>query len=159
MTLTFLPITPDDVERLMPIENACHSHPWSKQVFASCIGGRYFGYYLLKGNHRGGPENNDQAPQILGFYIGDYIAGESTLMDICVHPDQQGQGFGKQLLQHFTNEAKNLGAEKALLEVRARNIGAQMLYINDGFNEIGRRTGYYPSTTGYEDAIVMARTL
>ncbi|WDE06412.1 ribosomal protein S18-alanine N-acetyltransferase [Thalassomonas viridans] len=153
MTLSFLPVTPDDVDSLMPIENACHSHPWSRQVFASCIGGRYFGYYLLE------PGRDRQQQVITGFYIGDHIAGESTLMDICVHPDKQGQGFGKHLLHHYFEQAKSLGAEKALLEVRARNIGAQMLYINNGFSEIGRRTGYYPSAVGYEDAIVMARAL
>ncbi|WDE12855.1 ribosomal protein S18-alanine N-acetyltransferase [Thalassomonas haliotis] len=152
MTLSFLPVTPDDIDNLMPIENACHSHPWNQQVFGSCISGRYFGHYLIQ-------ENRGQKHLILGFYIGDYIAGESTLMDICVHPDQQGQGFGKQLLQHYIRQAKDLGAEKALLEVRVRNISAQMMYINNGFGEIARRTGYYPSTIGYEDAIVMARSL
>ncbi|WDE01765.1 ribosomal protein S18-alanine N-acetyltransferase [Thalassomonas actiniarum] len=142
----------------MAIENACHSHPWSRQVFSSCIGGRYFGHYLVQGKSLT-REHSGQTPAILGFYIGDYIAGESTLMDICVHPEQQGHGFGKQLLQHYIEQAKNLGAEKALLEVRSRNISAQMMYINNGFSEIGRRTGYYPSTIGYEDAIVMARSL
>jgi ribosomal-protein-alanine N-acetyltransferase len=41
--------------------------------------------------------------------------------------------------------------------VRAKNISAQMLYMNTGFIETGRRTGYYPSAKdfGYEDAIVM----
>jgi len=34
-----------------------------------------------------------------------------------------------------------------------------MMYINDGYSEIGRRTGYYPSNIGYEDAIVMKRSL
>jgi ribosomal-protein-alanine N-acetyltransferase len=42
--------------------------------------------------------------------------------------------------------------------VRAKNIAAQMLYLNAGFIEINRRTGYYPSSSGfgYEDAIVMS---
>jgi ribosomal-protein-alanine N-acetyltransferase len=33
-----------------------------------------------------------------------------------------------------------------------------MMYINHGFTEINRRTGYYPSASGfgYEDAIVMS---
>lgn len=159
MTLSFFPVTPDDIDNLMPIENACHSHPWNRQVFSSCIGGRYFGHYLIQENSLIQESSSGQTPVILGFYIGDYIAGESTLMDICVHPDQQGQGFGKKLMQHYIQQAKNLGAEKSLLEVRARNISAQMMYINNGYSEIGRRTGYYPCTIGYEDAIVMSRPL
>jgi ribosomal-protein-alanine N-acetyltransferase len=33
------------------------------------------------------------------------------------------------------------------------------MYINSGFTETGRRTGYYPSASGfgYEDAIVMKK--
>jgi ribosomal-protein-alanine N-acetyltransferase len=79
-------------------------------------------------------------------------------MDICVVPSEQGKGYGKTLLNQFLIEAKNLGATKIFLEVRAKNIAAQMLYMNAGFIEIDRRTGYYPSSSGfgYEDAIVMS---
>lgn len=145
--LALHPITESDVEKLMVIELACHSHPWSEKTFKSCIGGRYFGAYA-----------NDKSKTPLGFYIGEYIAGEATLMDICVDPNLQGNGFGKFLLQQFLSRAKELGAEKIFLEVRAKNIAAQMLYINHGFKEISRRIGYYPSANGfgYEDAIVMS---
>jgi ribosomal-protein-alanine N-acetyltransferase len=78
-------------------------------------------------------------------------------MDICVKPCEQGNGFGKVLLTQFVEQAKTKGALKVWLEVRAKNISAQMLYMNAGFIETGRRTGYYPSASGfgYEDAIVM----
>ncbi len=146
---TFNTITPSDVEHLMPIETACHSHPWSEKTFNSCIGGRYFGFYLVKNN------------EIVGFYIGEHVVGEVTLMNICVSPNQQGKGYGKTLLNHFLQETKNLTATKVWLEVRAKNISAQMMYINQGFTETNRRTGYYPSANGfgYEDAIVMCLSL
>ncbi len=147
MNLEFFPITTLDISKLMPIETACHSHPWSKKIFASCIGDRYFGYYLT-----------DQA-NIIGFYVGEYILGEATLMDICVNPEFQGNGYGKYLLEHYQTQAQELGAETLLLEVRAKNIAALMMYINNGYSEIGRRTGYYPSKVGYEDAIVMKKQL
>ncbi|WP_206483886.1 ribosomal protein S18-alanine N-acetyltransferase [Thalassotalea sp. G2M2-11] len=145
MSLEFYAITQADVSRLMTIENACHSHPWSEKVFASCIGGRYFGYYLHLNE------------QIIGFYIGEYILGEATLMDICIDPNMQGNGYGKHLLAHYHEQAQALGANTFLLEVRAKNISALMMYINHGYSEIGRRTGYYPSNVGYEDAIVMSK--
>ncbi|GLX79689.1 ribosomal-protein-alanine acetyltransferase [Thalassotalea insulae] len=147
MQLEFIAITQADISQLMPIENACHSHPWSEKVFASCLGERYFGYYLKA------------EKAIVGFYVGEYILGEATLMDICVSPDYQGNGYGKYLLEHYQRQAKTLGAETLLLEVRAKNISALMMYINDGYSEIGRRTGYYPSEIGYEDAIVMKKIL
>lgn len=152
---SFIEITPDDVKGLMAIECACHSHPWSEKTFTSCIGGRYFGE-MLGGNN----EQVVKAETAIGFYIGEYVVGEATLMDICVMPSEQGKGLGKALLNQFLAQAKKLGATKVFLEVRAKNIAAQMLYMNAGFIEIDRRTGYYPSSSGfgYEDAIVMSLT-
>ena len=151
-TLAYCTITLADVNTLMPIENACHTHPWSEKLLRSCVGGRYFGEYAQvvddNGNHK-----------IIGFYIGEYILGEATLMNICVNPIEQGQGFGNALLTQFITQAQNLGGEQLWLEVRASNIPALMLYINHGFIEISRRTGYYPTAQGYEDAIVMGKKL
>ncbi|PCI63025.1 MAG: ribosomal-protein-alanine N-acetyltransferase [Gammaproteobacteria bacterium] len=149
-SLTFHQITTADVKQLMPIENNCHSHPWSEKTFKSCINGRYFSEYAL-----------DKKQLKIGFYVGEHVAGEATLMDICVEPSLQGKGYGKALLLQFLQQVKTLNASKVFLEVRASNIAAQMLYMNHNFIEISRRTAYYPSAKGfgYEDAIVMSLTL
>ncbi len=148
-SLTFTPIILPDITPLMQIEDKCHSHPWSEKTFRSCIGDRYFGEKLS--------ETLRESNNIVGFYIGEQVIDEATLMDICVSPNNQGKGLGKKLLTKFINQAKAKGAVKIWLEVRAKNIPAQMLYMNLGFIETGRRTGYYPSARGfgYEDAIVM----
>lgn len=157
-TLTFTTIDTSDIDLLMPIENACHSHPWNEKTFASCIGERYFGEKLSETHEDLNKIQNIVIQNIVGFYVGEFVIDEATLMDICVEPSKQGKGFGKQLLNQFIQEAKNKGALKIWLEVRAKNISAQMMYINAGFIEINRRTGYYPSSSGfgYEDAIVMS---
>jgi len=148
-SLKFTQIIAADLSQLMPIENACHSHPWNEKTFATCIGGRYFG------------EKLSDAQEVVGFYVGELVIDEATLMDICVEPSVQGKGFGKKLLNQFIQQAKAKGALKIWLEVRAKNINAQMLYMNAGFIEISRRTGYYPSSRGfgYEDAIVMSLSI
>lgn len=148
-SLKFSPLAANNINKLMPIENACHSHPWSEKTFASCIGGRYFGEMLT------------EQQEIVGFYVSELVIDEATLMDICVEPNNQGKGFGRKLLAQFITQAKAKGAVKIWLEVRAKNITAQMLYMNAGFVETGRRTGYYPSARGfgYEDAIVMTLSL
>ena len=156
-SLTFTPIALTDIKQLMPIEDECHSHRWSEKTFRSCIGGRYFGEKLGETLNK----NSSEPHNIIGFYIGEYVIDEATLMDICVTPKNQGQGLGTKLLTQFINQAKAQGAVKIWLEVRAKNISAQMLYMNAGFIETGRRTGYYPSASGfgYEDAIVMCLTI
>jgi|TARA_B110000014_G_C20056114_1_gene549682 ribosomal-protein-alanine N-acetyltransferase len=148
-TYHFSTLIEQDLNVLMPIELACHSHPWSEKTFKSCIGGRYFGEKLHIEN------------ALKGFYVAEFIIDEATLMDICVSPSEQGNGYGKALLNQFIGQAKSRGAVKIFLEVRSKNISAQMLYMNAGFIETGRRTGYYPSASGfgYEDAIVMCLTV
>ena len=145
--LNIIPFTEKDVDKLYPIELACHQFPWSEKVFKSCIGGRYKTFMALE----------DDEP--VAFYVVDLVADESTLMDICVAPTAQGKGYGKLLLEHCLNTAKEFNATTCWLEVRASNISAQMLYINAGFIQTGRRTGYYPANAGYEDAIVMKLNL
>ncbi len=147
MTLAFTDLDQASVEAIMPIEQACHSHPWNEKLMRSCIGGRYFG---------AAAKLNDK---IIGFYIADSVVGDSTLMDICVAPEHQGNGYGKALLNQYLNHAKKLDCLTLFLEVRSSNISAQMLYINHGYIETGRRTGYYPKAIGYEDAIIMRKDL
>ncbi|SES93830.1 ribosomal protein S18-alanine N-acetyltransferase [Thalassotalea agarivorans] len=145
--LSFHPITPAELDEIMAIENQCHSHPWSENTMLSCIGGRYFGELAKREEHA------------VGFYIAEYIAGESTLMDICIAPASQGKGLGKSLLKQFEQQAELMGAQTLFLEVRASNTAALLMYINNGFVEVGRRTGYYPKEVGFEDAIVMQKVI
>lgn len=147
MTLSFTSLSTSHVESIMPIEESCHSHPWSKKLLTGCIGGRYFGEIAMLDD------------EVIGFYIADKVADESTLMDICIKPSFQGQGLGKKLLQQYINEATTRECQTLWLEVRASNTAAQLLYINLGYSQTGRRVAYYPKEVGYEDALVMQKTL
>ncbi len=41
-----------------------------------------------------------------GFFIGEYVLGEATLMDICVSPSEQGKGYEKVLLKQVLSQEK-----------------------------------------------------
>ena len=84
---------------------------------------------------------------------------ESHILNLCVHPDWQGQGLGRVLLDHLVAAARSRGAAHLFLEVRASNDAAQRLYLSMGFNEIAQRAGYYPARGGRESALVFAKTL
>ena len=53
------------------------------------------------------------------------------------------------------HQARALGAKVAWLEVRPSNQAALHLYESCGFQEVGRRPGYYDDTR--EDAILLTR--
>lgn len=136
-----------DLTPIYAIEVAANPFPWTEKTLLSCIGGRYITKQIIVNN------------QAVGFYVADLVIDELTLMEICISPEHQGKGLGQLLLNDFLNEAKSKACVKCHLEVRSKNIAAQMLYMNNGFIQISRRTGYYPAVIGYEDAIVMSLSL
>ena len=58
------------------------------------------------------------------------------------------------MLNHLIEDAREQGARQMFLEVRESNQAAMQMYLNHGFNEVGRRRNYYPTAAGREDALV-----
>ncbi|MCE8042781.1 GNAT family N-acetyltransferase [Billgrantia desiderata] len=89
---------------------------------------------------------------------------EAELQAMLVAPAMRRRGLAATLLTAVVTQCRRWGSERLLLEVRAGNAAAVALYRRAGFNEDGRRRGYYPpleGTTGAnrEDAILMSRRL
>lgn len=131
------------LEQIMAVEVAAQSFPMKLSVLQSCLGKRYFNQMACVNG------------QLVGFYIGEHVAGETSLIEICVLPSHQGHGYGRALLSHFIDQANGLGAQSCWLEVRESNTAAQQLYLAMGFNELDRRKNYYPALDGREDALLM----
>ena len=139
----FETLSDKSVAELNAIEQQAHSHPMSEKTIASCFGALYHNIGLYKDN------------QLLGFAIVHQVIDEATLMDICIAPDAQGLGLGRALIDEIINSLKARDAVLLQLEVRASNRNAIELYKKTGFIEVGRRTDYYPTDSGREDAILM----
>ncbi len=86
-------------------------------------------------------------------------AGEAHILNICVHPDYQGQGLGRKLLEHLLELVLDHNVDMMFLEVRPTNFAAIKLYLDVGFDEIGMRRNYYPAKMGWEDALVFAKAV
>ncbi|WP_394176932.1 ribosomal protein S18-alanine N-acetyltransferase [Thalassotalea litorea] len=136
-----------DIDPIYDIEVACNPFPWSRKTLQGCFGPRYLTRGILIDD------------QWCGFYVADYVVDEMTLMEIGIHPQWQRRGYGNALLNDLFAQAEKLDIRKCFLEVRASNFAAQLLYINHGFEQIDRRTGYYPAKTGHEDAIIMRKSI
>lgn len=74
---------------------------------------------------------------------------EAELLTISVRPERRRQGLAKMIVRRLLELA--VGAEACFLEVRASDEGAQRLYRELGFSEVGRRRRYYRD----DDAVVM----
>ena len=86
-------------------------------------------------------------------------AGEAHLLNISIASEWQRQGWGRKLMQHLIQAAREYAAENIFLEVRSSNVGAQRLYEDIGFTRIALRKNYYPNHSGREDAILMGLRL
>jgi ribosomal-protein-alanine N-acetyltransferase len=128
---------------VLAIEEAAYPFPWTRGIFAECL---RVGYGCL-GVYQDGA--------LAGYVIFNWGAGESHLLNLCVHPERQGQGLGGLLLSQAIERAKALDCQAMYLEVRPSNPEAEGLYARRGFRMVGRRPGYYRSENGREDAIVM----
>ncbi len=136
-----------DVEAIMAIEEEVYASNWTAGIFRDCL---RVGYecWVLKVDER-----------VIGYGIMSIGAGEAHILNIAVRARFQGRGLGRRMLEHLLGLARGAGAETALLEVRPSNTVALSLYAASGFNEIGRRRGYYSDSDGREDALVLSRPL
>ena len=92
-------------------------------------------------------------PSVIGFFAGWIVEDElhvttSRRIEIIAE-----LAVGRSLMEAATDEARRRGVTQILLEVRASNKPAQLLYSELGFNFVGRRRDYYRLPT--EDALVM----
>jgi len=57
------------------------------------------------------------------------------ISSLCVIPEHQGKGLGRNLLKAALNFGKSKGIQKGMLTVNAENENAVSLYLNEGFEE------------------------
>ncbi|NEP90706.1 MAG: ribosomal protein S18-alanine N-acetyltransferase [Okeania sp. SIO2C2] len=83
------------------------------------------------------------------------ILEEAHITILGIHPHYQRLGLGQLLLYSLMRSAWDRELERATLEVAASNTSALSLYHKFGFQDVGRRRGYYQQTG--EDALILWR--
>ena len=136
-----------DLPDVLRNERQGYTHPWTEGIFRDCLRNGQECWLLMSSG------------QNVGHGILSVAAGESHLLNVCVHPDFQGHGFGRIIVEHVLARARAGEASTIFLEVRPSNVAACELYDKLGFNEVGIRENYYPSKVGREDALVLAKEL
>ena len=133
----------DDLDRLIEIELSAYPYPWTRGIFADCIRVGYDCWGLQLG------------PDLAGYSIQTHAAGENHLLNLCVAPEFQGQGYGRVMLDHAIRLARLQDCFCIFLEVRPSNPAGIRLYQKNGFEIVGERPDYYRSDEGRENALVM----
>ena len=136
-----------DLDDVMQVENKAYPFPWSRGIFHDCVKAGYHCWVL------------ELDEELIGYSIFINSVQECHLLNLCIDPNLQGHGYGRQLLNHVLESAKEYNATCVFLEVRPSNTYAVKLYESEGFNEVGLRKQYYPSHHGREDAVIYAKEL
>lgn len=135
---------PADIAEVVALERACYADPWPASAFASLPDSTRVFFAVARRAAR--------AP-IAGYVVAWYVMDEGELANLAVAPEARGLGIGSALLDGMLSDASARGTRLIYLEVRESNAAARQLYARRGFEEVGRRKGYYRSPT--EDALIL----
>lgn len=107
-----------------------------------------------------------QQPEVFGlvgpqsFILMRVVAGEAEVLTLAVAPPARRQGLARMLLATALDRAGRDGAQAVFLEVADDNPVALALYWSAGFEQVGRRRGYYGrAEAAGVDALVLRRDL
>jgi ribosomal-protein-alanine N-acetyltransferase len=85
----------------------------------------------------------DAGGDLVGFLMARYLEPEWELENVLVAPTARRQGLAKRLLDTLFTAAREANGGSVFLEVRESNAAARSLYERTGFEQTGRRKGYY----------------
>lgn len=137
----------DDLDAMHAMEARVSADPWSRQNFADALAA---GYWLCGVRLR---------TELLACCVAMAGGPQVHLLTLAVAPAAQRQGWAAVLLRALHLWAQAQRAEAVWLEVRADNLRARQVYARAGFQDVGRRKGYYRTAQGREDAILMTLAL
>ncbi len=140
---SFRPMRLSDLGPILEIEQQVYNFPWSDKTFRDCLSVGYLCWVC------------ERVDQVVAYGILSIGAGEAHVMNICVSPRVQRQGYGVAMMNKLIEVALENRTQSLLLEVRPTNFSALEMYRKMGFNEIGVRKAYYPAPNGREDALML----
>ncbi len=132
-----------DLPRLVELERAAHTHPWSDAQLARELSTPYAIVLCAEG----------EGARVDGFIVYWVIHDEVHILDVVTAPEARRQGLGRTLMLAALEAAGRRGAVRAMLEVRRSNAPAIALYRALGFLHDTVRRGYYQDG---EDAVLMS---
>lgn len=140
-----------DVDSLVNIDTLANARPGSEARFiAACENNGLATERILVLTRKG---------EVQGYLSYTQVLDEATILDVAIHPDEQGQGLGGILLSGSLQQMLDQGLQRCLLEVRESNLAARRLYAKSDFQLDGQRKNYYPAENGRENALLMSRQL
>ncbi len=158
------PMSVNDIRAVTKIDRQIFSMPWPAFIFMHEINHNRAAYMGLIEGKRSEQEQKtppmswlqrvSQLERPLIAYGGVWMDGkEGHISTLATVPDYQRQGFGELMLVGLLWRAIKMKMDRAALEVRVSNTGAQALYRRYQFEIVSTHYEYYRDND--EDAYIM----
>lgn len=145
MNLIVVPMAEKHIKAVEEMEQACFPTPWTEDGLRAELTSdtAVFRVALLDGVPAG--------------YGGmHFVCGEGYIDNIAVLPAMRQRGIGTIIVESLINFTETHNGIFVSLEVRESNAPAITLYTKLGFQENGRRRGFY--TKPLEDALILTKS-
>ena len=135
-----------DVDTIAEMEKRCFPQDaWTKGMLSELLDSPYEWAVLA-----------EEGGLVCGYACLFTLFETADLMNIAVDEPFRGRGIACLLIEALHKKAKELGAERVMLEVRVSNAPAIALYQKYGYEKIAVRKNYYGNG---EDADIMQKML
>ena len=131
-----------DADAIYALEQECFSHPWSLNSVVEELENENACLFVA-----------ESGGSVVGYAGVQIAADEGYITNVAVTASMRKRGVGRLLLAAMCSMARERRLSFITLEMRETNLAAAALYTACGFENVGRRRGYY--TDPREDAILM----
>ena len=131
-----------DMPEVLRIETESFEFPWSEEDFIRCLRGR---------NCIGMVAEHDE--RIVGFMVYELNRTRLHLLNLAVAAGEHRRGIGRQMVAKLVGKLSAQRRTRIVLEVRERNLPAQVFFRAQGFRAVSVLRDYYEDTP--EDAYLM----
>jgi ribosomal-protein-alanine N-acetyltransferase len=142
---------PRDATAIAAVHALCFRHGWSESEFERLLSDRAVVGHVARASGGVGA--------VVGFVLSRVVEDEAEILVVAVVPAERGRGLAGRLTGRHLGRLAALGVTRVFLEVDEGNQPALRLYARAGFQEVGRRAGYYPRPAGNVAALTLRRDL
>lgn len=142
-----------DRREVLDIERLSFEFPWSEEDFIrcqrqrNCIGMVYAAPARFREKH----------PSIFGFMVYELHKTRLHVLNFAVHPEYRRLGVGRCMAEKLLGKLSQQRRTRITLEVRERNLDAQLFFSEMGFKAVSVLRDYYDDSD--EDAYLFQATV
>lgn len=131
-----------DMTEVLRIEQQSFEFAWTEEDFLCCLRQRNCIGMVAERDH-----------EIVGFMIYELHKSRLNILNFAVSADHRRHGVGSQMVLRLIDKLSQQRRKEILLEVRERNLDAQMFFKQQSFRAVRVLRSHYDDTS--EDAYIM----